>query len=973
MTMKRALLLFSLLFFVATDYPQVITTIPKFPTENDSIIVYFDATKGDQGLMGFNGTVYAHTGVLTDSSTSSHDWRYVLTNWPVNVAANTLVRDSANHYHLVIGYPRDYYDKNETGFGTIPSSEHIKQLAFVFRNSDGSITGRDVGGADIFAPIYKPGINLTLLQPTLDVKFDDPLRSPYFIGPNDSIRITYSAISIGTKISSFKILVNNLEVTQSNSDTLSYLFLSSNYHIGANYVSAVATDTSGLADTSTFVVYINPPVPNKPLPSGIEYGINYVNNSTVTLSLFAPYKKFVYVIGDFNNWEVDSTYYMNKQEITPDSVIWWITITGLTAGQEYAFQYLVDGKIRIADPYTEKVLDPINDKYISSQTYPNLKPYPAGKTEEIVSVLQTDQTPYNWIATNFKRPNKSNLVIYELLVRDFVSTHDYNTLTDTLGYLKRLGINAIELMPIMEFEGNDSWGYNPDFDFAPDKYYGTKDDLKKFIDSAHQDSIAVILDSPMNDIFNSSPLARLYWDTTNNRPAANNPWLNPIPKHPYNVGNDFNYGSSAMKYYIDRFTKFWLTQYHVDGFRFDLSKGYTQTYSGNNVNLWGQYDQSRINNLERIANKIWGVDSSAYVILEHFADNNEETVLANYGMMLWGNMNGNYQQATMGYPSGAPGTWDLTWGYYVNRGWAHPNLVSYMESHDEERLMYKNINYGNSYGSYNIKNLSTAIQRIKLAAAFFFPIPGPKMIWQFGELGYDYSINYNSRVGDKPIRWDYYSDLRRYNLYQVFSALIKLKEKYPVFKNGTVMMSLADTLKRIVLIGSSMSVDIIGNFGVKQSSINPNFPYSGNWYDYFSGDTLNVVNSQNLISLAPGEFHVYTTKKLPTPPGDIISGISSNSIPGAKDFKLLQNYPNPFNPTTRIVYAIPKSSFVKLKIYDILGRVVKTLVNRKEEAGKYSITWNGDDESGSKVSSGVYFCKIEAGKFKSVRKMVMLK
>jgi len=138
---------------------------------------------------------------------------------------------------------------------------------------------------------------------------------------------------------------------------------------------------------------------------------------------------------------------------TTNDSIYWIEISGLNSGEEYAFQYLVDGEIAIADPYTKKILDPWNDQYISNQTYPNLKEYPHGKTFEAVSVLQTAQQSYNWQVTNFERPAKTDLVIYELLLRDFLQTHNYQSLIDTLDYLENLGINAIELMPVSEFEG----------------------------------------------------------------------------------------------------------------------------------------------------------------------------------------------------------------------------------------------------------------------------------------------------------------------------------------------------------------------------------------------------------------------------------------------------------------------------------------------------------------------------------------
>ncbi len=174
-------------------------------------------------------------------------------------------------------------------------------------------------------------------------------------------------------------------------------------------------------------------------------------------------------------------------------MVWWITLNGLTPGQESIFQYLVDGNIRIADPYSVKISDG-DDQYINSSTYPNLIQYPYGKTGYPATVIQTNQAPYQWQVPNFQRPAKTDLVIYELLIRDFLSTHKYSTLDDTLNYLKSLGVNAIELMPVTEFEGNESWGYNLSFHFAADKYYGPAVDLKSFIDKAHEMGFAVIID-----------------------------------------------------------------------------------------------------------------------------------------------------------------------------------------------------------------------------------------------------------------------------------------------------------------------------------------------------------------------------------------------------------------------------------------------------------------------------------------------
>ena len=976
--MKIRFLFLTFVLVTNISYTQVVTTFPQFPTENDSIIIYFDATKGDAGLKGFTGDVYAHTGVITNLSKDSHDWRYVMAPWATEYPDIKLTRDSTNHYHLVIGNPRKYYSSNHQNLGSIPSNEHILKLAFVFRDANGNNTGRDVGGADIFTPIYEPGINVNIDKPNVSTLYGDPLRSPFFIDQKDSVNIKISAVTIGTKISTLTLYINGYQTIQTENDSLNYTFVPAVHPAGANQVFAIGVDTAGLSDTtSIFDIITNPAVTNAPLPQGNQLGINYNSPTSVTLALFAPYKSFAYVIGDYNNddWKIDTNYFMKKDSIKADSVVWWITIGNLTPGKEYSFQYLIDGNLRIADPFCHKVLDPSYDQDIPSSIYPNLKPYPTGKTSEIVSVLQTDQQPYNWKITNFRKPDKSNLIIYELLVRDFVSDHWFKSVMDSLNYLKRLGINAIEFMPVMEFEGNDSWGYNPSFHLALDKYYGTRDAFKTLIDSAHSKGMAVILDVVLNHAFGENPLVRMYFNSYGSGQiitTPGNPYFNTISPNPtYYWGADFNHAKPATQYYVDRVTSYWINEFHIDGYRFDFAKGFTNT-SGDG----GGNDQSRIAIMQRIAKQIWQIDSTSILILENFVGNDEEKAESSFGFLSWGNMNYNYNEATMGYNQ--PGHSDLRNAYYANLGWPKPSLVAYMESHDEERLMYKNEQFGNHSPYYYVKSIPTALKRIGEAAAFFFTIPGPKMIWQFGELGYDYSINYPSftdadRTTKKPIRWDYLNDPDRQRLYKVFAALIKLRNIYPVFQTNA-NMNVADSLKSIQLSDSSMKVNTIGNFGVYQANMNPGFQQTGKWYDYFSGDSINVSDQNATVSLAPGEYHIYTTVKLPLPDLNFTTDVKNNDAGLITNYKLEQNYPNPFNPTTNFEFRISKFGFVSLKIYDILGREVAILVHKEKQAGIYKISFDA-----SNLASGVYFYQLKvndpAGKttFVSTKKMILLR
>lgn len=744
-------------------------------------------------------------------------------------------------------------------------------------------------------------------------------------------------------------------------------------------LAASTTNSSQNADSTTFTILINPPLVVEALPAGAKDGINYLSPTAATLALQAPRKDFVYVIGSFNNWQIDTNYFMKR---TPDSSRYWITLNNLTPGTQYLFQYLVNGNLRIADPYAEQISDPFNDRFIGSTTYPNLIQYPAGQTEEIASVLQTAQTPYNWQAVNYKRPAQQDLVIYELLVRDFLAAHDYKTLIDTLSYLQNLGVNAIELMPINEFEGNLSWGYNPAFYFAADKYYGPRQDLKRFVDECHKRGLAVILDVVLNHAFGQSPLVRLYSQGPYGPPTPQNPWFNVSARHPFSVGYDFNHESQATKDLVDRVTSFWLTEYKVDGFRFDLSKGFTQRFSGNDASLWSAYDASRVAIWKRIADKMWSVDSAVYVILEHFADNREEKELAEYkrGMMLWGNMNTAYSQSAMGWLEDSGRNSDLSGGYYKNRGWLKPGLITYMESHDEEWLMYKNLQFGRSSGSYDAKNLSTALNRIKLVAAFFLTIPGPKMIWQFGELGYDQHLPSGSEPGrtdPKPILWNYYAQPARKNLYKVFAALLKLRNENEVFRSTDTQISWrvgqGQYDRRINFSHPSMNATVIGNFHVVPLNVNPSFQNTGTWYDYFSGDSLSVMNTQAAIPLQPGEFHIYTTKKLPTPEKGIVTTVEDKPVTLAYSFELHQNFPNPFNPETTIHFALPQPAEVTLRVFNLLGEEVITLARGKMAAGTHTLAWNGRNAAGELMGSGIYLLRLEAGQEVAVKKMALVR
>ena len=671
------------------------------------------------------------------------------------------------------------------------------------------------------------------------------------------------------------------------------------------------------------------------MPSGVKYGINYNSDNSVTLVLYDRDKNgachdYCYVVGDWNSWERVTEGAMKRDK---EAGCWWTTVTGLDASTEYRFQYRLGTPsgtdIRVSDPYTEIVYDQWNDQYLSGY-----EPFPQG-AKALVSAFQIDRPQYNWQHKDFQIEDKNDLVIYELLLRDFSATRDLAGAKAQLDYLQTLGINAIELMPIHEFDGNLSWGYNPNHYFALDKAYGTREQYKDFIDECHARGIAVIVDVVYNHVTGNNTWAKLYWDATNNTTAANNPWFNAVATHPFSVFHDWNHSNTMVRDIVKGSLKYLLEEYDVDGFRFDLSKGLTQKNSGSDVSAWSAYDQSRIDILKDYYNTVHTTNPNAVMILEHFADGSEEKVLAEAGMQLWRNMNGEYRSAMGGGNGNFSGVYSTA---------PFGGFVGYMESHDEERICYNNTgaadattvswgicgtltnwgkdpdislaadgaffsakaveftasdmfkirgnsewndayNYGASSkgyklplnteysltlgsssqdiavpaaGKYDIyfspaagkvwlmseghqrpadpvvgsadEKLTQAMYRAGCCAACFLTVPGPKMIWQFGEIGYDISGG-NGDTSEKPVKTDEYMAVSaRKTLYDTYSYLLGFRRENPRFydMDASFTWSASSSLKSGVGSVDGKQFIVVANFGDYATY---NLP-SGTWKEW---------------------------------------------------------------------------------------------------------------------------------------------
>lgn len=884
---------------------SILTVVPPFPLKTDTVSIIYHAQEGN-GALANTTPVFAHTGMITNGNLNY--WQNVQGTWGV-ADSNVMMTDVGNASHEIEYHIPSFY-------GFTPSSTNMTHMSFVFRNADGTSVGRDMDGGDIYYPI-------TSNQNAFEARFFSPTKV-HVLKPGQCLDL-----KVKSNLNATLTLYDNGNViaTDTNATALDYC-QSPGGQYGNHMVTLMAFRNGNIRRDTVHYVYPGNMTPANP-PMGLMNGANIINDSTITLVLYAPGKENVFVLTESNGFLPDVNYQMTPSF---DGSTYWITLN-CTPNQDFIYQYLVDGEIRIADPFSERILDPQNDGDIPSANYPNPYPYPSNKTFGHCSLIHPGGTPFNWQNDNYQAPDKESLMIYELLVRDFVEERNYNTIRDSLGYFAKLNINAIEFMPINEFENNLSWGYNPSYHMALDKMYGTPDDFKTLVDSLHGRGIAVIVDVVLNHAEGQNPLARLWWDAANNTPASDNPYFNTSCPHPPNCwGNDFDHESQATKDYVDQILRYWIEEYHVDGFRLDFTKGFTN-------GIGGGWDVARQNLLKRIANTVWAYKPGAYLILEHWGDNSEEINLSNHGFLLWGNVCHEYQDAAMGFGSNS----SFSQAFHGSRGWNNAGLVTYVESHDEERVAFKNKTYGNnSIGNHNVRNTAISMKRMELTTLFGHLIPGPKMMYQFQELGYDISIDDPCRVCEKPPKWNYYNNIPRRRLYEITGIINNLKASYPSFGPYTNFYAdMQGHVKQMRFEHSTMDAVAVGNFDVASQTKDIYFSHTGTWYDYFTGQSFTVNNTTTSITLDAGDYRLYT---------DVNIGTGSSSFNLDERFnESIMVYPNPSNSCVKVRLNSNEDS--QVTIYNSSGQLIQSLhVNGIQEicglpAGHYILNATSKEQN----------------------------
>lgn len=934
--MKRFLLPLIAAWCAFAASGQIVTTSPAIvQTDSRNIVITYHADEGNKGLAGLTSAtkVYAHTGVITNKSANLGDWQYAPT-WLDNSSKYEMTYAGPNTWTLTIPSIDSYYGITDAG-------ETVEKLMFVFRTATGSQEGKTESGGDIAVPVYPAGF-----QVVLSSSIDGTV-----INSSDPITLTVNTTSNAT----IKLYLDGESTNPiaTGTNTMSISGQKSFPAVGSYTVVAEATPSNGGATVTSKLTLVKLGASvSQSYPGGVpKMGAVANTDGTVTFCIAAPGKQSMVLVPSWNGYSVSADLQMKYQDYNGYRYF-WTTVGGLQSDTDYIYYYLADGTRAVGDPYARLVLDPWSDKYIPESVFPDMPAYPVGLVPEglPLAVYNSNADSYDWQVKDFKGVDQSRLVIYELLIRDFTGTEGEANGEGTvagvmskLDYLQGLGVNAIELLPIMEFNGNNSWGYNTNFYFAPDKAYGTPDDYRALVDECHRRGIAVILDIVFNQSDGLHPWYQMY-------DIAENPFYNASAPHAYSVLNDWKQEYPLVEQQWVDALKYWLTAYNVDGFRFDLVKGlgdsdsYGATYNAS-TNSWSgvtdentnRYNQTRVDRMKRLHAAMKTVKPDAYFINENLATAEEENAMATDGEINWANIN----SASINYAEGVNAAANLNRFYAPldSRYWG--STVSYIESHDEERLAYAVETSASTVAA--IKNSEELqMRRLGSVAAQMLMSPGAHMLWQFQEFGADQTTKNESGNDTSPknVVWSYLDNEYRAGLKQSYADLIAIRNNNAeMFADSinTVMncdYNPSSAYRSIVLTNGDKQIVLLVNANANNYARSIDMPaeatHAAEDYQLLAasyGQTP-TVSSAKKVSLRGCGFAVFGTK-------NINAGIDGVSTDGAIGVSV---------HATENGDIVVDGDYTDLAVYDIMGRKTRS----------------------TGLTSGVYIVRVDNSNFKLV-------
>ncbi|RMG61263.1 MAG: T9SS C-terminal target domain-containing protein [Calditrichaeota bacterium] len=595
--------------------------------------------------------------------------------------------------------------------------------------------------------------------------------------------------------------------------------------------------------------------------------------------------------------------------------------------------------------------------------------------------------------------------VYLLFFKAFTPQGTIQAAIPRLDYIKAMGFNIIWVMPVMDVDGDIdnrfNIGYNIIDFFKVDPVYGTNQDFQEFLRQAHQRGIHVILDITPNHTGRNHPFAQeartyrtfsQYWNYYQTEFIPHNTnglgqCSTPEGIYYYCGFSDallnWNWADLDARLYMIDVYRFWVGQMGVDGFRFDVYWGPHRRYG---EAAMGVPVRQALHHIDPDI-LLLGEDSGTGVGTEFIYADAGGGLDAAYDFKLYFNQIRNFQFTSFAI--------DALHAELDNGGF-YPGenafYLRFMETQDEDRIAY----------------LYNSFEKTMPMATVLFTAPGLPLLYNGQEVGWGKGISDFDTRRRGVIDWNFAGKALLQPHYQ---RLAQIRAQFPAFwqhkkdTNGDGQVNNLDrsdfirvnTTNGLVYAFLRPYLDENGltvvNFSNSTQTASMNVlsaglqftggvdPAATYWVNNLYADTSYQVQGGQLasfqVTLPPYGSAVFVistaARQVNIPPLPVIVSVADQNLPQPRRFRLDPNYPNPFNPETRIRFALPHSERVRLTVYNIRGQRVKTLLEAVLPAGEHQVRWNGTDQSGRPVGSGIYLLRMEAGGFVQTRKMVLLK
>lgn len=539
------------------------------------------------------------------------------------------------------------------------------------------------------------------------------------------------------------------------------------------------------------------------LPGATEQG-----NGEVAFAVWAPGKESVHLIGDFNGWNRAA----DRMHRTDSDL--WVCTKALKPGR-YRYQFLIDGQLVICDPYARAVEHP-------------------GPGQVPQAVLEIGKPPFAWKNDSWQRPPFCDLVIYELHIADFTPAATFRGVTDRLDYLRGLGINAIELLPVTEGDSETDWGYKPVNYFATRCRYGTSDDLKQLVDEAHGRGIAILLDVVFSHTSHEHPFNRMY-------PYEKSPWYGEGIGGANEFGlPTFDHRRPVVQAFFKDVQDYWLQEFHVDGFRYDYA-----------INVGVDGDKG----LPFLARQARIVRPHAYLVAEYLPEDPKHVgavefdaawhVRSCYALKALV-MQGEYRIYDGRNFEETIQALDPQHEDYEKAS----HMINYIESHDEERLVLE-LRQAGLPGD-------PARRRLALAATILFTAPGVPLVYHGQEFGETAPLSKNER---NPLRWELLSTEGGQGLFNHYQRLCQLRREHPALRDEGYNLDASHNDDRWMVFhrwnDAGDVVVVAANFSDDARTVPVVFPERGRWHEVFRGRNLDVHQDRQDYELEPNSAAIF--------------------------------------------------------------------------------------------------------------------